>query len=106
MLHNADMSQLKQKYSLWFSEDQIRKFDIVYGRAFKRAHGRTNHSEVIKELMGFPLKPGQEPVTTDEDRLLLGELLPSPSEGNEFAKNGEMILARSGKHIRRGKPNN
>jgi len=61
------MHRPKQKFSLWLPEEEAAKFLIIFRRA-KSRDGRTNYSEVIRELMGFPCKEGIKPVTTAEDR--------------------------------------
>lgn len=74
MLYNDDMKNLKQKFALYLSKNEASKFMAVYANA-KSREGRTNFSEVIRELMGFPPKEGTKPVTIPEDRdFLYGHL--------------------------------
>lgn len=70
MAYNADMADPKRKFALWLSKEQAERFQAVFLRA-KAKDGRTNYSEVIKELMGFPPDEGIRPVTTDADRQYL-----------------------------------
>ncbi|MBN1567956.1 MAG: hypothetical protein JXA73_08910 [Acidobacteria bacterium] len=106
MTYNADMEELKRKYALWLSKEQAEKFSAIFERA-KRMDGRTNYSEVIKELMGFRPDPGVSPVTFPEDREFLYGLrdtLPE-MEKPSHAGRGFLDKARPGKILGRGKIN-
>lgn len=84
MSYNTVMTEAKQKFALWLSKDEAEKFDVVYHRA-KARDGRTNYSEVMKELMGFPPASGVKPVTTPADRAYLGGIdLPSEGQHGPF----------------------
>lgn len=88
MLYNQAMA-LKQKFALWLSKEQAEKFLVIYQRA-KHKEGRTNYSEVIKELMGFPVEESLNPVTTPEDRQFLsGKLAKLPD--TDFIKHKSKI---------------
>ncbi len=76
------MAEAKRKFAIWLSEEQAILFDAVY-RIAKARDGRTNYSEVIKELMGFKLPPDVKPVTTEADRkILAGNLSEWKYNGN------------------------
>lgn len=92
----------KRKYMIYFREEEARRFEMVYARALKNVNGRTNWSEIIKELMGFPLKEGIESAITDSERDIIrfGETKDESRTSTGFLK------ATSGERIGRGKKHN
>lgn len=60
----------KQKYAIYFSKEQARRFAHVYRRALEK-NDRAQWGEVMKELMGFPVPPGKKPLTDDIDKRII-----------------------------------
>lgn len=61
----------KQRYSLYLTKWQAQRFDAVFDHAYQRARGRVGYSEVMQELMGYPLPKGMEALLTPEDRAII-----------------------------------
>lgn len=73
MDYNANMAEIRwRKYMVYLSAEDAKKFETVYARARKKARGRTNFSEVIRGLMGYPPEPDQDELVDDSDRAYLG----------------------------------
>ena len=110
MFYNADMSGHKQKIALYLPKEPARRFDLVFRRVKERNKGRADWSEVIRELMGFPLKEGEEPLVTDEDRQIIVsgclEFTPEIKQPTGTAGRSRMISAKTGKEFGRGQKNN
>jgi hypothetical protein len=68
--YNGFMTELKQKYAIYFKKEEARRFADVFDRALSR-NDRAEWSAVIKELMGFPLPPRRKPLITEEDREII-----------------------------------
>ena len=61
----------KQKWSLYFNQTEAERFEVVLNAAKSRSCGRALPAEVMKELMGFPLADGKDPVLTDAERQII-----------------------------------
>lgn len=104
MDYNADMTPTKRKFALWLSKEQAERFDAVFRRA-KAREPRTNYSEVMKELLGFPVQEGVKPVTTKQDRDYLSGLIQSFSveAHGPFRPTKEITPEEAAKRSRRPK---
>jgi hypothetical protein len=72
------MPDVKQKFSLWLPLEAARRFDVILRRVKKDNRGRAEFGEIMRELMGFPLEEGEEPLLTAEDRLIISQGIKGP----------------------------
>lgn len=95
MPYNATMEGKKRKFMVYLNSEQSSKLESVCRQA-KMRDGRTNISEIIRELMGFPVEIGKSPVTTPEDREYLSGRRNSLPESQKPSRPASRPIVRAG----------